>query len=82
MLRRSSKSDDTTPAVEPEKVLTPEEKKAADLNKLAELQVEYDTLKTECESAAKRGESGGASKARKGDVAREIDVLKRKYDLP
>lgn len=56
--------------------------KVVDLKRLADLQSEYVTLKAACGKNASYGLPGGESLARKGDVSREIDALKRKYDLP
>ena len=69
-------------AAEEPKVLTPEEQKAADLAELESLTAEYEVLKVEVSEAAKVGKPDGVKQARKGDVVRSIDVLKRKYDLP
>lgn len=63
-------------------MLTPEEQKEVDLKRLDELNAEYSALKVACEDAAKRREVNGADLAKKGDVVREIDAIKRKYDLP
>lgn len=64
------------------KPLTPEQQKAEDLAELETLQAEYEVLKAEVSEAAKVGKPDGVKQARKGDVVRSIDVLKRKYDLP
>jgi hypothetical protein len=60
----------------------PDATKAADLKKLETLQGEYNALKTNVEKSAKTRNVDGEGLARKGDLTREIDALKRKYDLP
>lgn len=76
--------EEVAPAVvaEEPKTLSPEEQKAADLAELETLQAEYEVLKVEVSDAARVGKPDGVKQARKGDVVRSIDVLKRKYDLP
>lgn len=61
---------------------TPAPTKDVDLAKLAELQKEYETLKKSVEADSKVGKDIGEAKARKGDLTREIDAIKRKHDLP
>lgn len=55
--------------------------KTADLRRLAALKSEYDKLRAQCEQGAKEGADIGKAKARKGDVVREMDTIKRKYRI-
>lgn len=66
----------------PRDTVVPKERKA-DLAKLEELQGEYDKLKTASERSVAKGKGPDAETiAKKGEVTRAMDVIKRKYDLP
>lgn len=63
-----------TPAADPEK--------ATAVAKVAQLQAEYEQVAAACANAARRLQPYGELLARKGDLTRKIDKIKRAYDLP